>query len=45
MIVVQVDISGFLLAELRKTIAEHKKVVSEADNKAADEKARACATL
>lgn len=41
----QVDISGFLLAELRKTIAEHKKVVSEADNKAADEKARACATL
>lgn len=40
-----VDVSGFLLAELRKTIADHKKAVVEADNVAANEKARACATL
>lgn len=45
MIVVQVDVSGFLLAELRKTIAEHKRAIVGADNTAANEKARACASL
>ncbi len=42
---VHVDVSGFLLAELRKTIADYRKAVSEADNATANEKARACATL
>ncbi|MDD2233144.1 MAG: hypothetical protein PHS20_09655, partial [Sphaerochaetaceae bacterium] len=41
----QVDVSGFLLAELRKTIGEHKRAIVGADNTAANEKARACASL
>lgn len=40
-----VDVSGFLLAELRRTIVDYKKAVVEADNTAANEKARACASL
>jgi len=40
-----VDVSGFLLAELRKTIVDYKKAIAEADNTAATEKARWCASL
>ncbi len=40
-----VDVSGFLLGELRKTIVDYKAAVAEADNTAANEKARACASL
>ena len=40
-----VDVSGFLLAELRKTVVDYKKAVVEADNTATNEKARACASL
>nr|WP_303714669.1 ATP-binding protein [Methanoculleus marisnigri] len=42
---VHVDVSGFLLAELRKTITGYRKAVAEADNATANERARACATL
>ncbi len=40
-----VDVSGFLLGELRKTIVDYKAAVAEADSTAANEKARACASL
>ena len=42
---VRVDVSGFLLAELRKTIADYRKAVAETDNATANEKARASAAL
>lgn len=41
----RVDVSGFLIAELRNAVADYKKAVSEGDDSTAKERARACATL
>ena len=43
--IVRVDVSGFLIAELRNAVADYKKAVSEGDDSTAKERARACATL
>ncbi len=43
--IVQVDVSGFLIAELRKAVADYTKAVSDGNDSAAKEKARVCAAL